>query len=72
MSLCSDIYLTRCCKRQAGETSVEIKRQKKELVSLTKQQLVGRMRLFKAVPGRYFLLIEMEEERTKQTVADAC
>ena len=41
----------RRCYGWVGETSVEINRKKDELVSLTKQQLIGRIELFEAVPG---------------------
>ena len=37
-------------QRQAGETSVERKCRNDELVSLTGQQLIGTIRLFREVP----------------------
>ena len=48
--LFSNACMARCCQGQAGETSVEIKRLNDELVSLTGQQLIRRIRLFEEMP----------------------
>ena len=47
--LFSNACIARCSERQEGETSVEIKHLKNELVSLTGQQLIRRIRLFRKV-----------------------
>ena len=50
MVLFSKACMAHFYQRQAGETSVEIKPLNKELVSFTGQQVVERIRLFKALP----------------------